>query len=174
MSEILERTHKEIRTLDQNIFDEVSLTHDNLDLMSLINRARSPSAGAVANFCGTTRDTFDGKEVVQLEYEGYPEMALPSMLEICSKAREKWSLLNIVIQHKLGACPISEMSVAVIITSVHRKDSLDALGFAIDELKRTVPIWKKEFYGDGQTAWKDNVKDQALADRPSANGMRST
>jgi molybdopterin synthase catalytic subunit len=117
----------------------------------------------VSTFFGTTRDTFEGKEVTHLEYEAYPEMALSSMLEICGKvlrfslyiamlcctddypvqARERWSLVHIVMQHKLGPCPISDVSIAIAISSVHRKESLEAVHFMIDELKDKVPIWKK-------------------------------
>jgi molybdopterin synthase catalytic subunit len=122
-------------------------------------------AGAVSSFFGTTRDTFEGKEVTHLEYEAYPEMALASMLEMCSKvcrvrisgeqiykliissksiqAREQWALTNIVVQHKLGSCPVGDVSIAIIVSSVHRKESLDAVHFLIDELKDKVPIWKK-------------------------------
>jgi molybdopterin synthase catalytic subunit len=122
-------------------------------------------AGAVSSFFGTTRDTFEGKEVTHLEYEAYPEMALASMLEMCSKvchvricgeqiyklsisskfiqAREQWALTKIVVQHKLGSCPVGDVSIAIIVSSVHRKESLEAVHFLIDELKDKVPIWKK-------------------------------
>ena len=100
-------------------------------------------AGAISSFFGTTRDTFEEKIVTYLEYEAYPTMALDCMLEICCKIRSKWSVLNITFQHKLGPCPVMETSIAIIISSEHRKDSLEAVHFAIDELKRVVPIWKK-------------------------------
>lgn len=70
-------------------------------------------------------------------------MALDYMLEICNRVREKWELIHIIIQHKLGPCPIKDISIAIIIASAHRKDSLEAVHYAIDELKKTVPIWKK-------------------------------
>ena len=101
------------------------------------------SAGAISSFLGTTRDNFEDKVVTYLEYESYPDMALDYMLEICTKAREKWQLIHIAIQHKLGPCPIKDISIAIIISSAHRKDSLAAVHYAIDELKRSVPIWKK-------------------------------
>ena len=71
--------------------------------------------------------------------------------------------MKISMQHKLDACPIGEVSVAIFISSVHRKDSLQALQFAIDELKRIVPIWKKEFYDDGNSTWKKNAESEPIA-----------
>jgi molybdopterin synthase catalytic subunit len=65
------------------------------------------------------------------------------MLDICDQIRAKWDVLNIIFQHKLGPCPVLETSIAIIITSEHRKESLAAVQFAIDELKKVVPIWKK-------------------------------
>ncbi|KAJ1428059.1 Molybdopterin biosynthesis MoaE [Ochromonadaceae sp. CCMP2298] len=161
MSELVERFHVQTRQVGECGSDEVSLTYDTINVIALIDQARSPSAGAVSNFIGTTRDNFEGKEVTHLEYEAYPEMAMAAMLEICSKARDQWSLIHIRIQHKLGPCPISDVSIAVVISSEHRKDSLEAVHFAIDELKSTVPIWKKEFYGEGGAVWKNNAEDKA-------------
>lgn len=78
--------------------------------------------------------------------------------------RERWPVLNIVIQHKLGDCPVLDVSVAIIISSEHRKESLAALSFAIDELKLIVPIWKKEHYGDGDCNWKSNAQQAKEAE----------
>lgn len=77
--------------------------------------------------------------------------------------REKWDVKRIVIQHKLGDCPIGEISVLIAISSEHRKESLEAVQFAIDELKRIVPIWKKEHYDSGDSIWKANKEiDESL------------
>eukprot|EP00428_Durinskia_dybowskii_P079033 CAMPEP_0170361516 /NCGR_PEP_ID=MMETSP0117_2-20130122/3847_1 /TAXON_ID=400756 /ORGANISM="Durinskia baltica, Strain CSIRO CS-38" /LENGTH=173 /DNA_ID=CAMNT_0010615885 /DNA_START=81 /DNA_END=602 /DNA_ORIENTATION=+ len=151
--------------------DEVSLSRTTINITSKINAARSPSAGAVSTFFGTTRDTFEGKDVTHLEYEAYPEMALPSMLDICARAREKWSLKHIIMQHKIGDCPISDVSIAIIVSSKHRKDSLEAVNFMINELKDTVPIWKKECYGEGSAAtWKDNKLDSGAKPVDASTG----
>ncbi len=119
----------------------------NLTIRSQIKNIPSnelnPRAGAISSFFGTTRDTFENKVVTHLEYEAYPEMAQQCMLDICDKIRSKWDVLNIAIQHKLGPCPVLETSVAIVVSSAHRTDSLEAVHFAIDELKRMVPIWKK-------------------------------
>eukprot|EP01038_Epipyxis_sp_PR26KG_P015571 gene15571-21026_t len=136
--------------------DFVSLTFNELNPMFVINKAKSNRAGAVSSFFGTTRDNFEGKIVTYLEYEAYTDMALGCMKEICNKARLQWDLINIIIQHKLGSCPIGDISVGIVISSAHRNESLSAVQFVIDELKKTVPIWKKEFYSDGDNTWKEN------------------
>ena len=108
-----------------------------------IARVRSPQAGAVSTFLGTTRDSFEGQEVTALSYEAYTDMAVGSMRELCGKVRQQWSVTKIAVLHKLGDCPIGEVSVLIAVSSPHRKEALEAVQYAIDELKRTVPIWKK-------------------------------
>jgi len=96
------------------------------------------------------------KKVVKLEYEAYEPMAKKKLKELCNRLRVKWAdLKNIAIFHRLGAVGPREASVIIAVSSAHRKDSLEAVQFAIDELKATVPIWKKELYEDG-SEWKEN------------------
>jgi len=140
-----------------NEFDHVSLVESCIMIDKMINLARSNNAGAVSTFFGTTRDTFEDKIVTYLSYEAYNEMAIECMKEICNNIRLKWNVIKIVIQHKVGDCPIGEISVLIAISSTHRVESLQAIQYAIDELKRSVPIWKKEFYNDNDEAnWKIN------------------
>lgn len=142
--------------IDEDRFNEVSLNYDELNTNDLTEKAKSPKAGAVSSFLGITRDNFEGRVVTHLDYEAYPEMALTCMNNICVKIREQWGVMNILIEHKLGPCPILHTSVAIIISSEHREDSLKAVDFAINELKKTVPVWKKECYSTGDTTWKAN------------------
>lgn len=150
-------------TIGDDRFDQVSLNFHELDVMALMNITKSPKAGAVSTFIGTTRDNFEDKEVTHLEYEAYPEMALSCMNDMCGKIRGKWDVMNIVIEHKLGPCPILDTSIAIIVSSAHRVASLSAVEFAINELKTTVPIWKKELYSSGDGTWKSNKTDAILA-----------
>jgi len=138
--------------------DYVALTNEKLDIGAYIIRAQRDSAGAVASFLGTTRDDFDGKRVVSLEYEAYEEMAVAGLKELVGKIREQWEVCSVVMVHKLGSCPVGDTSVAIVISSVHRKEALAAVDFAINELKRTVSIWKKEVYDDGDESWKKNTE----------------
>lgn len=139
-----------------NELDHVSLVENCIMIDKMIDLVKSKNAGAVSTFLGTTRDTFEDKIVSHLRYEGYNEMAIECMKEICNNIRLKWKVVKIVIQHKLGECPIGEISVLIAISSVHRIESLQAVQYAIDELKRSVPIWKKEFYNDNDSNWKIN------------------
>lgn len=140
--------------------DHVSLVDCSIVIDVMINMTRCNEAGAVSTFLGTTRDTFEEKVVTHLSYEAYNDMAIECMKEICKKIRQQWNVVKIVIQHKLGDCPVGDVSVLIAISSAHRIESLQAIQFAIDELKRTVPIWKKEYYndnGDGDACqWKKN------------------
>jgi molybdopterin synthase catalytic subunit len=83
-------------------------------------------------------------------------MAIKELEKLCVQIRQKWDVLKIAIVHRVGEVPIGEASVIIVVSSAHRKESLEAVHWAIDELKATVPIWKREFYEDGHTSWKEN------------------
>eukprot|EP01039_Chlorochromonas_danica_P007575 gene7576-8375_t len=144
------------RKVGEDFYDHVSLVEDDIDVSSVVEMAKSNKAGAISTFFGTTRDNFEEKIVTHLEYEAYTEMALETMLTICDQIRQQWQVYNIVMQHKLGSCPVGHISVAIVISSAHRTGSLEALPFAINELKAKVPIWKKELYSDETGSWKEN------------------
>lgn len=100
-------------------------------------------------------------KVVSLEYEAYDEMAKKEMANICFELRQRWpDVRNIAMYHRLGFVPVKEASVVIAISSPHRASSLQALPFALDELKKLVPIWKKEYYkenvGEASSQWKEN------------------
>lgn len=117
----------------------------------------SPSCGAVSLFLGTTRNHFEGKKVVSLEYEAYIPMAEMEIKKILSDIRQKWpTVKHIAVHHRLGLVPVIEASVAIAISSPHRNDSLDAVKYCINALKATVPIWKKEMYEEDGYTWKEN------------------
>ncbi|EHA8589722.1 Molybdopterin synthase catalytic subunit [Cocos nucifera] len=126
-----------------------------IDLARYVNHVRDPAAGAIATFEGATRDTFEGKRVLELRYEAYVPMALRRLRAICSGARAAWPLRRLAVAHRLGTVPVGEASVFVAASAVHRKDALEACRFLIDEVKASVPIWKKEVYANGEV-WKEN------------------
>ncbi|KAL5005251.1 hypothetical protein ScPMuIL_018707 [Solemya velum] len=136
--------------------DHVEITVDKLNVERIQSSVASPKCGAISLFIGTTRDHFDGKEVVQLEYEAYRPMAEKKMKEICQQIRDKWPVENISVVHRVGVVPVCEASIVIALSSPHRKEAMEAVQFAIDTLKATVPIWKKELYGDGTSSWKEN------------------
>lgn len=136
--------------------DFVDMMEDRLSVEEITARVTSPTSGAIGLFVGTTRNNFDGKAVLRLEYEAYMPMAKKKMLETCQLVRDKWSVENIVMVHRIGVVPVGEASIVIAISSPHRKEALEAVHFAIDHVKSTVPVWKKEIYGDESSSWKQN------------------
>jgi molybdopterin synthase catalytic subunit len=125
----------------------VRLTREAIDLASLQSVAAAD--GALALFVGVVRNENAGRSVLHLEYEAYEEMAIAEMERIEAEARRLWPVTDVRIVHRLGRMQIGDASVAVAVASPHRTEAFEACRFAIDTLKRTVPIWKKEFYADG-------------------------
>ena len=116
-------------------------------LVSVVTRS---SSGAVAIFLGVVRDQTRGRQVLYLEYEAYREMAIPKMREIADEIRRKWKVDEIAMVHRIGHLEIGEASVAIAVSAPHRHQALAACAYAIDRLKETVPIWKKEVWTDGE------------------------
>lgn len=127
-----------------------SLTSQSIDLNELVMTVRDPAAGATATFLGVTRNHNKGRRVLLLEYEAYAGMAEREMQRIGSDAMHRWSIRKIAIVHRTGRVLIGEASVAIAVSAPHRADAFAACQFAIDQLKATVPIWKKEFFEGGE------------------------
>jgi molybdopterin synthase catalytic subunit len=134
------------------------LTRTRIDLDRVLARARRPDCGAVSLFLGTTRDHHDGKRVTRLAYEAYESMALRALEELEKQTLEKFQVATCAIVHRLGDVPLSEASVAVAVGAAHRGPAFEACRWAMDELKRGVPIWKKEFYAEGGEGWVEGTK----------------
>ena len=127
----------------------IELTHQPLDPERVTAQVRRDTNGAVVTFLGTTRDNFEGKRVVILEYEAFPEMAVKKLEEIRLQLKAEFGIDDIAIAHRIGPVPIGEISLVVAVASPHRKEAFFACHAAVDRLKETVPIWKKEVYEDG-------------------------
>ncbi|KAH8030972.1 hypothetical protein HPB51_012440 [Rhipicephalus microplus] len=136
--------------------NHVELSNNALDVGAVLAQVGSPDCGAISIFLGTTRNHCDGKTVDSLSYEAYVPMAKREMLLICEVIRERWDVKNIAIIHRLGDVPLGESSVLIAVSSEHRQEAMNASKYAIDELKRRVPIWKKEHYASGDNQWKAN------------------
>ena len=132
-----------------------------LDVAKILESVEDPSCGAISSFVGTTRDTFQGKRVVKLEYEAYIPMAMKELRKLCDAAMDRWDIQRMTIWHKTGECPVKAASVVIAVSSAHRRAALEACAWAIDELKATVPIWKKEFFEGGEV-WKENAESRKL------------
>lgn len=131
----------------------IQLTHDTIDYHKLTEQVRRPNCGGVVTFLGTVRDLTGDKVTSSLDYEAYPEMAEKKLAEIEEEVRERWPVGDIVMVHRLGHLEISDISVAVAVSSPHRAQAFEACRYAIDRLKEVVPIWKKENWADGTTEW---------------------
>ncbi|XP_065221772.1 molybdopterin synthase catalytic subunit 1 [Planococcus citri] len=138
---------------------DIKLSDSALHIDEIYRSVVSPRCGAVSLFVGTTRDNFEGLMVTKLIYESYEKMAIKMIRTVCEEILEKWTEIeHVAIHHRLGEVPVSEASVVIALSSPHRKDSLEALHYAIDRLKEIVPIFKKEHYQDGGAEWKQNAE----------------
>ncbi|HLH31885.1 MAG TPA: molybdopterin converting factor subunit 1 [Terriglobia bacterium] len=126
------------------------ITHEVIEAQKVARHLLRPEDGAICVFDGVVRNNSKGKRTLHLVYEAYDKMALKKMEEIGVFVREAWEIGCIAIVHRLGHLEIGETSVAVIVTSPHRRAAFDACHYAIDKLKKVVPIWKKEYFEDGE------------------------
>lgn len=154
---------------DDNV--HVALTHSPLDTLGVLNRVKSPKAGAVVLFAGTTRDSFDSKPVKQLTYTSYPPLALRSLLAIAKDCKHKHSLTAISMVHRLGTVPIGEESILIAVSAPHRQAAWRAGEEALEECKAKVEVWKLEEFEDGGIwrANRDGLKGSKVS-HPGSNG----
>ncbi|KAK3392965.1 Molybdopterin biosynthesis MoaE [Podospora didyma] len=135
----------------------VALTHSPLDIPSLMDRVRSPEAGAIVIFAGTTRDNFAGKPVIELQYSSYTPLALRTMMSIAQSILAKHSLKGIAMIHRLGPVPIGEESILIAVSSAHRQAAWRAGEEGLEECKARVEVWKREeFGGEEGGVWRAN------------------
>ncbi len=131
----------------------VELTRDAIDFAELTEWSRSNQAGAVVLFLGTVREMTGDRRTAALDYEAYPEMARAKMQEIASDACRQWPVIRAAIAHRFGHLGLGDVSVAVAVSTPHRKDAFEAGRHLIDTLKAVVPIWKQEHWADGTKEW---------------------
>jgi len=134
--------------MNKNI--SIKLTSDKLVLQDCNNFVRDDSCGGIALFVGTVRNNTQNKTVTQLEFSAYEPMAIKEIEKISNEALNRFSILKIAIHHAIGKLKIGDIPVIIAVSSAHRKAAFDACQFAIDTLKETVPIWKKEYFEDGE------------------------
>ena len=127
----------------------IELTDQPLDPERITDAVRRDSNGAVVTFLGTTRNHFEGKRVVRLDYEAYEEMAVKKMAEVRQELQARYSIEDIAIAHRVGTVDIGQISLVIAVASPHRREAFFACHEAVDRIKEIVPIWKKEVYEDG-------------------------
>ena len=145
----------------------VQIVREPIDLQALISRLKHPEDGATVIFDGIVRNNTRGRRTLYLEYEAYEAMALQQMEALASEARKRFAVRAISIVHRLGRLEIGETSVLIVVASAHRGAAFDACRWIIDTLKKTVPIWKKEYFEDG-VMWADGEPFPEEIRRPGA------
>ncbi len=144
----------------QNDFWE--LTDQSLDVGEIARRVVPQTCGATVTLDGYVRKFTKGRETLHLVYEAYRPMALKEMQKLAERAHEQFAIECIGIVHRLGKLEIGETSIVISVASPHRRAAFEACEWLIKELKKTVPIWKKEVYADGET-WVEGESDRAGA-----------
>ncbi|KAI0388572.1 Molybdopterin biosynthesis MoaE [Xylariaceae sp. FL0594] len=145
----------------------VALTHASLNAQEIMDRVRSPRAGAIVLFAGTTRDNFAGKPVKELQYSAYAPLALRTMLSIAKEVLTSHQLTSIAMVHRLGTVPIGEESILIAVSAPHRQAAWRAGEDALEQCKERVEVWKREeFDGEGGVwrANRDGIPGQKVED----------
>ncbi|MGD1703239.1 molybdenum cofactor biosynthesis protein MoaE [Dapis sp. BLCC M229] len=141
-------------TKTQQEKDNFSITIAPLSIEDIYALADNPANGAVVVMSGMVRNQTDGKSVIALEYQAYQPMAIKVFEQIAAEIRSQWPDINtVVIHHRVGRLKIGEISVLVAIGCPHRSEAFEACRYAIDTLKHTAPIWKKEHWANGSSSW---------------------
>lgn len=139
-----------------------SLTTAEIDVINLKEKLMHPSIGALVIFEGLVRDHADGKQVTCLEYEVYPELASVEGDRIIVDAMEKFDLIDASCVHRSGTLAIGEVAVWVGVVAAHRNEAFSACRYIIDEVKKRLPIWKRETYSDGNSGWVNCQLDKTV------------
>ncbi len=130
------------------------LSRDPIDIAALVESVRQPGRGGIVTFTGTVRNSHAGREVRALSYSAYEAMAEHECGVIRQEAEGRWPV-SVALAHRVGDLQVGDAAVAVVVAAPHREEAFDACRWLIDEIKRRVPIWKRETYADGSVAWVD-------------------
>ena len=130
------------------------LTTSPIDVAALLAAVQAPDRGGMAAFVGLVRDHHQGRSVLRLEYSAYGPMAEAECGRIVAGAESRWRVA-VGLQHRIGTLAIGDAAVAVVVASAHREEAFAACRHVIEEVKRRVPVWKREYYADGTVGWVD-------------------
>jgi molybdopterin synthase catalytic subunit len=128
---------------------DIQILDKPLSVSDCTDAVKDPSTGGTAIFIGTVRNQTQGKTVTKLEFESFDAMAIKEMTKIAEAITEKWGAFHVSMHHRKGTLFIEEIAVIIAVSTPHRKAAFEACAYAIDTLKESVPIWKKEFFEDG-------------------------
>jgi len=135
-----------------------SIVDGAIDPASLMDEVSSPRYGAISLFVGTVREVNEGRSVSAIEYSAYKSMASAELERILDEAVERFGISALVVEHRVGLLALGEVSVAIAAAHPHRAPALDGTRYVIEEIKKRVPIWKKEHYSDGTREWIDPTR----------------
>jgi molybdopterin synthase catalytic subunit len=135
-----------------------SILTAEIDPASLINEVSAPQYGAISVFVGTVREVNEGRSVSAIEYSAYKSMASAELERILDEAEARFEVSALVVEHRIGLLGLGDVSVAIAAAHAHRAPALDCTRYVIEEIKKRVPIWKKEHYGDGTREWVDPTR----------------
>ena len=131
------------------------LIHSPISLDALLAEVSAPACGGTCVFLGTVRDGPEEQGVTAIEYSAYEEMVEGELGRIVAEVRERWSGARVAVRHRLGRIPVGEASIAIVTAAPHRAQAFEACRYVIEEVKRRVPVWKKELRADGSEVWVD-------------------
>lgn len=126
------------------------ITNEPIDVQSVINKVVQRNAGAISTFIGTVRELTHGKKTLYLIYEAYESMAVKKLEQIGREIEERWDGAKVAITHRVGKLDITDVAVAIAVSTPHRNEAFEASRYAIERIKEMVPIWKKEHWEDGE------------------------
>lgn len=132
-----------------------AIIDDEIDIAALLDEVQRDSNGATVLFVGTVRDTNNGRDVTGIDYACYGAMATRELASICAEAAERFATVDIVAEHRIGHLSVGETSVAIAVAHARRATAYEASRYVIEQIKRRLPIWKREEYADGTREWVD-------------------
>jgi molybdopterin synthase catalytic subunit len=151
------------------IVEPFVVTEQPLNEATVRTLVQTPQDGAVVVFSGVARNNFDGRSTAHLEYEAYPEMAVPVLRQLAVEAQEQFAIGRVAVHHRTGKLEIGETAVIVAVAAPHRQAAFEAAAYIMDRIKQVAPIWKREHWVDGDAEWigdeKERKQDQGLGAR---------
>lgn len=130
------------------------IVYGAISVDEVVSRLADRAVGAIVTFVGVVRGSTDGRETLYLEYEAYPEMAIKTLEQVGGEVQERWpEVREVAVVHRAGRLEVGDTAIVIALSAAHRRQTFDALHYAIDRIKEIVPIWKREVWADG-SEWK--------------------
>ncbi len=141
----------------------IRLVEAHIDPSELIRAVAARDKGAISLFLGTVREMNDGRAVAALRYSAYSEMAESELVRIADEMRDHFGVTTAIIEHRVGSLDIGDIAIGIAVAHEHRAPAMASVAYAMDEIKRRVPIWKEEEYADGTKEWVDPTASAGAA-----------